>query len=128
MTELCPQNDFVNQRIAWVLWGIPIGLFVVGAFLGPLARTLFWTPALLVAGTACVVNARHCHRLHCYFTGPLFLVAAVVTLLRGLEVVALPWVWIGAAIVGGAALAHVPEWINGKYRTPQCVTKGGEEQ
>ena len=116
MSKSCQRNDLVNQRVAWLLWGIPIGLFLIGSFVGPLPRTLLWAPALLVAGAACVVNALHCQRLHCYLTGPLFLAAGVVTLLRGLEVVLLPWSWIGAAVVGGALLAHVPEWLRGKYR------------
>jgi hypothetical protein len=120
MNESCQRNDLVNQRIAWLLWGIPMGLFLVGSFAGSLARTLLWAPALLVAGGACIVNALHCHRLHCYLTGPLFLAAAVVTVLRGLEVLALPWIRIGTAFVGGTVLAHVPEWISGKYRTAQC--------
>jgi hypothetical protein len=120
MTGSCRRNDLVNQRIAWVLWGMPMGLFVIGTFLGPFARTLLWTPALLVAGAACVVNAFHCQRLHCYLTGPLFLAAAVVTVLRGFEVLALPWIWIGAAVVGGTVLAHILEWVSGKYRTAQC--------
>lgn len=79
------------------------------------SRTLLWAPALLVAGVACVVNAAHCHRLHCFLTGPLFLCAAVVTVLRGTEMVALPWAWIGFAIASGTVLAHLPEWITGKY-------------
>ena len=122
MTASCSRNDLINQRIAWVLWGVPMGLFVVGVFLDPLVRTLLWTPALLVAGGACVVNALHCRRLHCYLTGPLFLAAAGVTVLRGFEIISLPWVWIGAAVVGGTVLVHLPEWIRGKYGTAQCAT------
>ncbi|MGD9724318.1 MAG: hypothetical protein AB7U76_24025 [Pirellulales bacterium] len=38
--------------------------------------------------------------MHCYLTGPLFLVAALVTVLRGFDVVALPWTAIGAVPVG----------------------------
>lgn len=121
MSESCQRNDWVHQRIAWVVWGIPTGLFVIGAFLGPLGRTLVWTPALLVAGGACVVNARRCHRLHCYFTGPLFLIAALITVLRGFDVVALPWTLIGAAVVVGTVLAHIPEWVGAKYRATQWI-------
>jgi hypothetical protein len=122
MTDSCQRNDLVNQRAAWVLWGIPMALFVAGTFLGSLSRTLLWTPALLVAGAACLVNAARCQRLHCYLTGPLFLTAAVVTVLRGLDVVNLPWTWIGIAVPGGTALAHVPEWIVGKYRGTQSLS------
>lgn len=121
MSESYPRNDWVHQRIAWVVWGIPIGLFVIGAFLGPLARTLVWAPALLVAGGACVVNAHRCHRVHCYLTGPVFLIAALITVLRGFDVVALLWTAIGAAVVAGTVLAHIPEWVGGKYRAAQCI-------
>lgn len=55
-----------------------------------------WTPALLTAAAACVVNAARCGRLHCYFTGPLFLFAAAGTFLRGLEIVRS----LGAGLVG----------------------------
>ncbi len=89
-------------------------LLVVG-FFWPEARTWLWTPALLVAGAACLVNASRCGRLHCYFTGPLYLLAAVATLLRGFEGVPLRWSWILYAVLGGSVLAYVPEWVRGKY-------------
>jgi hypothetical protein len=76
-----------------------------------------------------VVNAAHCRRLHCYLTGPLYLLAAGLTVLSGLDLVALPWTWIGGAIAGGTVLAHVPEWIGVKYLRagqPACATKGGD--
>ena len=28
-------------------------------------------------GTGCILNARRCHRLHCYISGPTFLLGAV---------------------------------------------------
>jgi hypothetical protein len=87
----------------------------MGAMLGPLPRTALWTPAFLVAGVACVANARRCGRLHCYFTGPLYLVAAVATLLVGVGWVPLGWSWIAAAAIGGTVLAYVPEWVRGRY-------------
>src|SRR5207247_6076405 len=40
-------------------------------------------------GVACVVNAAHCGRVHCYVTGPLYLLAAIATLLAGMEFVPL---------------------------------------
>jgi hypothetical protein len=74
-----------------------------------------WAPALLAAGTACLINAARCGRLHCYFTGPLFLLAAGVTLLRSLGIAPIRWNWILWALFVGTPLAHVPEWIRGKY-------------
>jgi hypothetical protein len=115
MSTSCAPTDLTGRRIAWLLWGGPLLLLVIGAFVDASARAFLWTPALLVAGVACVANAARCHRRHCYLTGPLFLGAAAVTVLRGLEILAVPWAWIGAGIAGGTTLAHVPEWIGGKY-------------
>lgn len=67
---------------------------------------------------ACVVNAAHCGRVHCYITGPLYLLAAVATLLAGTDLVPLHWSLIGGAVLGGTILAYVPEWIRGKYVVP----------
>ena len=63
----------------------------------------------------CGANAFGCGRLHCYFTGPLFLLGAVATLLRGFEIVFLPWSWIGYGLLGGTLFAYIPEWVRGKY-------------
>lgn len=48
MSESCSQSDLVHRRIAWLVWGIPTALLVLGGFSGPVARTLVWPPALLV--------------------------------------------------------------------------------
>ncbi len=76
---------------------------------------MLWTPAFAVAGVACVVNAARCGRVHCYITGPLYLLAAVATLLAGMEFVRLRPSWIGGASIGGTILAYVPEWVRGRY-------------
>ncbi len=54
---------------------------------------IVWPGLLTFMGVTCLVNARHCGRIHCYFTGPFFLVLA------------------------GVALCWVPEWILGRYRS-----------
>lgn len=90
-------------------------MLILAGVLWPQARLWVWTPALLAAGAACVVNAARCGRLHCYFTGPLFLLAATGTFLRGLEIVSIPWRWIGWSLVGGTLFAFIPEWVVGKY-------------
>jgi hypothetical protein len=90
----CAQGDLSARSIAYLLWGLP-ALLILAGVLWPQARLWVWTPALLTAAAACVVNAARCDRLHCYFTGPLFLLAAAGTFLRGLEIVAIPWSWIG---------------------------------
>ena len=67
-------------------------------------------------GTACLANAMHCRRVHCWFTGPWFLLAAVVALLRYTGVVAIPWPTIINAGLGGSLLLwFVSEKVWGKY-------------
>ncbi len=108
------RNDLVERRIAWLVWGLPKSMLVVGVFWSE-ARVWLWTPALLVAGIACLVNAVRCGRLHCYFTGPLYLLAALATVLSSLHIVPLHWAWILAAIVSGMVLAYMLEGAQGKY-------------
>lgn len=70
-------------------------------------------------GAACVANAARCGRMHCYFTGPFFLLLAAISLLHGLEIIPLGrkgWLWIGVALVVGSVVLHyLPEHIWGKY-------------
>jgi hypothetical protein len=98
-----------------------IGIAVTaGSDFGGGWRTVVWTAALSTMGTACTANAVRCGRLHCYITGPFFLVMAVVTLLYGLGIVPLGvngWSLIGLTIlVGAIALCCLPELFFGKYR------------
>ena len=78
-------------------------------------------------GGACAINAARCGRVHCYLTGPFFLLMAVVTLLHGIGVVRLGdkgWNLIGLTIlVRTIALCCLPERILGKYRGARA---GGE--
>jgi len=90
-------------------------------------RTVVWTAALSVMGTACIANALRCRRLHCYLTGPFLLAMAAVTLLFGLGAIPLGgsgWSFISLAIVGGVVvLCCLPEMFFGKYR--KVGAKGG---
>jgi hypothetical protein len=83
-------------------------------------RTAVWTVALAIMGTACLANAVRCGRVHCYVTGPFFLLLALVSLLYGLGLVRLGrngWSWIGLVIlVGAIVLCCLPEMLLGKYR------------
>ena len=83
-------------------------------------RTVVWTAALSVMGIGCIANAARCGRVHCYLTGPFFLVMALVTVLFGLGVMPLGrngWSLIGLTIlVGAIALCCLPELAWGKYR------------
>jgi hypothetical protein len=58
--------------------------------------------------------------MHCYVTGPFFLLLAIVAVLHGLGIVGLGsrgWLVLSAVFVmGGAALTWMPEWLFGRYR------------
>ncbi|HEV2113380.1 MAG TPA: hypothetical protein VGR50_04470, partial [Terriglobales bacterium] len=57
---------------AWLFWCIPIAV-ILGADFWSSGRDWLWAGAFAVMGIGCLVNAGRCHRLHCYFTAPLFL-------------------------------------------------------
>ena len=113
--QSCASEDLVKQRAAWLFWYLPAAVLLAGVLVPPTLRAALWTPALLVMGGACAVNAARCGRLHCYLTAPLFLGAALLTLFNGVGALAVPWVWIGAGLIVGTAFAHIPEWLYGQY-------------
>ena len=108
-------RHLTRRRIAWLLWGVPAAALILGSLVSPLPRMLLWTPAFLIGGVGCVMNAARCGRVHCYITGPLYLLAAVATLLAGMGFVPLRSSWIGGAVLGGTILAYLPEWVRVKY-------------
>src|SRR5216684_145071 len=71
----------------------------------------------------CLMNARGCGRMHCYFTGPFFLLLAVASLFYGLRLLPLGphgWLYLGAfLLVGGGLLSFLPVWLWGRYRQAQ---------
>jgi len=98
---------------------------IVIVAVGPLAisngwRALGWTVALAIMGTACIVNALRCGRVHCYVTGPFFFLMALVALSYGLGILHLgrnSWNLLGLiTLVGAIALWYLPEMFLGKYR------------
>ena len=113
-------QDWVGNSRAYLLaWGLPGIILVAGIFLDPSTRTVLWVGALVWKGMACVVNAARCGRTHCYFTGPYFLILAIVTALHGYQILWLGgfgWVWLGLMIVaGGGALWVFTEKAWGKF-------------
>ena len=71
-------------------------------------------------GVACIVNALRCGRVHCYLTGPFFLLMALIALSYGLGFLHLRgngWNLLGLmTLIGVIALWCLPEMILGKYR------------
>jgi hypothetical protein len=111
-----------NPLLASVWFCLPVIAIVATAQhdIGWGLRTAVWTVALSIMGAACIANAVRCGRIHCYITGPFFLVMAVLTLLYGVGVIPLGangWSAIGLTIlVGVIALSCLPELFFGKYR------------
>jgi hypothetical protein len=122
-----PGADLTRGGRGVLIWGVPIAVLAVSANLGGLYPAVAWPLALTFMGAACLVNARHCGRRHCYFTGPYFLLLALLSLLYGLGVLDLGkrgWSWLSVALlVGGVVLICVPEWLFGRY-----VPRGGGGQ
>lgn len=121
MNEAATKQDWVASSRAYaVAWGIPSAALLVGILLPASARAIIWPAALVWMGAACILNAFRCGRLHCYLTGPFFLVMAAVTALHGFGIVSLGsngWWWLGLTlvIVGGGLLWYLPERVWGKY-------------
>jgi hypothetical protein len=71
-------------------------------------------------GVACIVNALRCGRVHCYLTGPFFLLMALIALSYGLGILHLGangWNLLGLmTLIGAIALGCLPEMFLGKYR------------
>ncbi len=119
----CRETDLVGSRLGWLVWGLPSALFLVGIALGA-ARPWLWIPSLAVAGSACVANASRCGRLHCFVTGPLFLLGALATLLDASGLVMIDWRWILVAVAVGTAAGYGLEWVRGKYAGAQPTSEG----
>ena len=122
-TKTCKSRDILSSRwrVFFLYWLPAIAIFVTG----PLAissgwRTAVWTVALATMGVACIMNALRCGRVHCYLTGPFFLLMALVALSYGLGILRLGkngWNLLGLiTLIGAIALWCLPEMFLGKYR------------
>lgn len=114
-TSCCEPNDLVSQKSGILLWCVPIVAVIVGSS-WPSIRSWLWIPAFLVMGIGCLVNASRCGRLHCYLTGPLFVLSAIYVALATADVLPLrPGVFLVTMCVIAmlACLAEVPF---GRYR------------
>ncbi|MGH8320951.1 MAG: hypothetical protein ACRESX_06150 [Gammaproteobacteria bacterium] len=117
------QRDLLASAQTRLLFWLPWLLILIGGFIGGVTRTVLWTVGFSVAGAACLVNARRCGRRHCFYTGPLYLLAALASLLYGLHVLPLGehgWNWIaGIAVVGSLFFCYGLEKLLGKYTRAQ---------
>jgi len=94
------------RTYGWV-WGLPIVAIGVALFMDVRVRTVIWTFALIVMGTACVLNARRCGRTHCRYTGPYYLMMILPVIMLGSGVLAggdLAWLALAVLIVAGSKI------------------------
>src|SRR5262247_1142130 len=85
----CESRDILSSswRVLLLDWLPAIAIVVDGApAISNGWRTAVWAVALGTMGMACMVNALRCGRVHCYVTGPFFLVMALVALLYGIGI------------------------------------------
>ncbi len=118
------RSDILSKPLlSFLLYCLPV-IASVASGSAPISRgwrTAIWTASLAVMGGACIANASRCGRIHCYLTGPFFLLAALATLLYGIRVIPLGangWNLIGMAVlIGAIVLGCLPELLFGKYRS-----------
>ena len=117
----CCDVDAKNARdvtilpAAWLLWYAAIAFDHRGIFWTP-GRNWLWAAAFAVMGIGCVVNASRCQRLHCYFTGPLFLAAAGYAIASQFRLIPLHASLFLLVVVGLACAFQFAERPFGRYR------------
>ena len=113
--ECCHDIDFARHRLAsLVLWYIPIALAATGLFMVS-QRGRLWPLAFAWAGVGCVLNAKSCGRVHCTFTGPLYLLVALLGLLSSAGIWRMGWGWLWTGAIIGTIISFVPEWRGSIY-------------
>lgn len=116
----CPpgRTDLVSDKRAYfLLWRMPwLAILASLPLKDSSLKAGIWTLAFSQMGIACIANASGCGRIHCYFTGPFYLLGALASFLRGTG--QLPISWSGLLVfmsIGWLILGRVPERIWGKY-------------
>ena len=130
MSEKCetgPQDWVANKGRFILIWVLPATIMMItnAIDLVPLITGIIWSIALSWMGLSCLRNARQCGRMHCFFSGPFFLGAAVFALVTGLQWVQwLTFKGLGIILLIGTPLVCVlPEVFWGTYKTAEHVEK-----
>lgn len=116
------KKDWVARPTSFMkAWGAPLIVLFSTNFI-PMP---YWLATLVIAATfvwmgiGCLINSRRCHRRHCYYSGPLFLIGAVLILIFGFGLLRFGQDDLNFIIWGtmtAALLTFIPELIWGKYK------------
>ena len=115
------QLDLISNPIIFTtIWVIPILVLICSTLLeNRILIGWIWVISLFWMGVACLFNAKKCKRTHCFYTGPFFIVMAIVALLLGYSFINLGengWILLGVfSIVGGILIWNFSESVMGKY-------------
>jgi hypothetical protein len=116
--------DWAGGWRGCLIWGVPAGILLATPLSAQRYLVVIWPVLLTFMGVACLLNAHRCRRVHCYLTGPFFLLLGALALLYGIGVVGLGahgWSTLSATfVIGGVTLTCVPEWLVGRYRSPSA--------
>lgn len=121
-TTVHPRDLFANLPLAIAIFWFPILAIAITGYthIDYQVRMIVWTAACLIMSVGCFVNAMRCGRLHCYWTGPFFLLGAIASLTYGLGILPLGesgWGIIGYSLLAGVVfLTYLPEYFLGRYR------------
>ena len=102
------------------VWGAPILAGLIASFAAPSITWAAgaWSVALAWMGAACLLNARRCGRLHCFFSGPILLVGALLAALVALGQLDANAIGLGAIVTGALVLfglTYALELALGRY-------------
>jgi hypothetical protein len=103
-----PSRDWLRSpRTSTLAWWLPSAAIAAGLLAPVPIRTVVWIAALVCMGTACLLNARRCGRIHCRYTGPYYLamIVPVGVLGSGLVPVGIyAWLLLACVILLGSKL------------------------
>ena len=102
--------------LGWLLGAAGVALGFWYESLRPIA----WTAAFGASGVLCTVNALRSRRFHCAFTGPLFLIGALLTLARAIGWITISWNLIGWGVVASVLGFVLVEVASGRRRIGGC--------
>ncbi|MBX3431532.1 MAG: hypothetical protein KF779_18250 [Hyphomonadaceae bacterium] len=119
--EACARRDLsANIGSFLAVWGAPVLVGAAASLFSPSVAWAAgaWSLALAWMGAACLVNARRCGRLHCFFSGPVLLAGALLAGLVALDPLDADAMSLGAIVTGALvlfSLTYAIELAWGRY-------------